>query len=484
MAKVGRNDPCPCGSGSKYEKCCLPKAEQEKLEGISRQHTKESRQEKSPSRPVREEDFPFTLDDLEEDFLEDESFLEDEEFPEDDENKFETSAWWDEFEGADYEDRFGLFLQALEDPEALDDELTYEALNMIYEDTAERHERHRFDAMVTALQMRRPELYEESAPFYLDWGITNALISGNTEAMTTIAIALAERAEEDVEALSCTLDRMAYYGQHSLMLKTLHAAWPVLKGSSTVDPDTIDELKDLATNCVIFDYLERGREPDAQDPTLVNGLRYFSEVHHEHLAVYLQVLSGKIRSCWALEDFARDGARGKGRPGDDLFKSQVFHLCTEFLRYLRLERDVPYTKGHIARVQLFFYYLLRDEGVLETGQMGLEAAAKRPQKKSKKKSRPQLEHPLCPNASTFEVFLGGLLESFEPHDLKAATTFELLPAWLDFLNSVGLLETEQKARALTAIYPLREHVIEALSVSFEDPAIEENIEKAWGAVNV
>ncbi|MBN9520940.1 SEC-C domain-containing protein [bacterium] len=23
-ARVGRNDPCPCGSGKKYKKCCLP----------------------------------------------------------------------------------------------------------------------------------------------------------------------------------------------------------------------------------------------------------------------------------------------------------------------------------------------------------------------------------------------------------------------------------------------------------------------------
>jgi preprotein translocase subunit SecA len=25
--KIGRNDPCPCGSGKKYKKCCLPKEE-------------------------------------------------------------------------------------------------------------------------------------------------------------------------------------------------------------------------------------------------------------------------------------------------------------------------------------------------------------------------------------------------------------------------------------------------------------------------
>jgi len=26
--KVGRNDPCPCGSGKKYKRCCLPKEEE------------------------------------------------------------------------------------------------------------------------------------------------------------------------------------------------------------------------------------------------------------------------------------------------------------------------------------------------------------------------------------------------------------------------------------------------------------------------
>ena len=29
MTLIGRNAPCPCGSGSKYKKCCLPKHERE-----------------------------------------------------------------------------------------------------------------------------------------------------------------------------------------------------------------------------------------------------------------------------------------------------------------------------------------------------------------------------------------------------------------------------------------------------------------------
>jgi tetratricopeptide (TPR) repeat protein len=32
MAKIKRNDPCPCGSGKKYKKCCLPLHEQSRAQ--------------------------------------------------------------------------------------------------------------------------------------------------------------------------------------------------------------------------------------------------------------------------------------------------------------------------------------------------------------------------------------------------------------------------------------------------------------------
>ena len=38
MAKPGRNDPCPCGSGKKYKRCCLDKdevAEHERLAAVA-----------------------------------------------------------------------------------------------------------------------------------------------------------------------------------------------------------------------------------------------------------------------------------------------------------------------------------------------------------------------------------------------------------------------------------------------------------------
>lgn len=31
MSKVARNDPCPCGSGKKYKKCCMKKDEEQSI---------------------------------------------------------------------------------------------------------------------------------------------------------------------------------------------------------------------------------------------------------------------------------------------------------------------------------------------------------------------------------------------------------------------------------------------------------------------
>lgn len=47
MAKVGRNQPCPCGSGKKYKQCCLAKDE------AAAAATREQQHRDAPSPPVR-----------------------------------------------------------------------------------------------------------------------------------------------------------------------------------------------------------------------------------------------------------------------------------------------------------------------------------------------------------------------------------------------------------------------------------------------
>jgi len=46
MAKIGRNDPCHCGSGLKYKRCCLPREEATAAQAVARAR------EAAPSRPA------------------------------------------------------------------------------------------------------------------------------------------------------------------------------------------------------------------------------------------------------------------------------------------------------------------------------------------------------------------------------------------------------------------------------------------------
>jgi len=52
MAKPGRNDPCHCGSGKKYKKCCLPKEEAAEREAIAKDQA--AREQRATARRLEE----------------------------------------------------------------------------------------------------------------------------------------------------------------------------------------------------------------------------------------------------------------------------------------------------------------------------------------------------------------------------------------------------------------------------------------------
>lgn len=62
MAKTGRNEPCPCGSGKKYKNCCLAKDEARSHdEQVEPAPEPEAEQQKSTESPTRKTAFWETL---------------------------------------------------------------------------------------------------------------------------------------------------------------------------------------------------------------------------------------------------------------------------------------------------------------------------------------------------------------------------------------------------------------------------------------
>jgi tetratricopeptide (TPR) repeat protein len=54
MATPGRNDPCHCGSGKKYKKCCLPKEESEQREASAKDQARREAQAAAHRLTLRE----------------------------------------------------------------------------------------------------------------------------------------------------------------------------------------------------------------------------------------------------------------------------------------------------------------------------------------------------------------------------------------------------------------------------------------------
>ena len=110
MGKIGRNAPCPCGSGKKYKKCCLLK-EQEKLVASRRKDETEDLFEDLPAEPAELWDETEAMEASAQSGLE----LEDEpsvfqtisdEVPEigEEENAL-VDAWWAAYKGMKHPDK-------------------------------------------------------------------------------------------------------------------------------------------------------------------------------------------------------------------------------------------------------------------------------------------------------------------------------------------------------------------------------------------
>ncbi|HSN73569.1 MAG TPA: hypothetical protein VL334_00605 [Anaerolineae bacterium] len=92
----------------------------------------------------------------------------------------------------------------------------------------------------------------------------------------------------------------------------------------------------------------------------------------------------------------------------------------------------------------------------------LKAASRsRTGKKNKSKaSASQSNSILLPDYATFDCYLIDLLNPVSPRPHRLAALFEMLPAWLRFLESRGLIDADQHAQSLSELGDLAASLVE------------------------
>ena len=454
--KIGRNDPCPCGSGKKYKKCCMEKdqaAERARLIA-----------------PVRLPNPGFETAVASSPLLE----LPTARPP--DPRADAIYARWEEFQEQDYEGQIALFTRSL-DEDLIDEESAFEMLNTIYYDSVERGQRDRFDALARDLRERLPEVYAYDASFYLGWQITNALVAGRMDAIPALAIEMAATAGKHLDQFMEAIDMLAYHGQQTTIVAAMQAAWPLVQRSDILDW-AIDEFAESAVDSIVLDRLERGAAPDASDPELIEQLEAYLPIDQQKLADYIALLTGSIQREWQLGDFALDRPTVRGRSAQnesEVDRTQnLFDLTVEFLGYLQREESVPFSKGELGREQIQRYIAARHAGEIEHDEQEF-AGSFRSKKQKQRPKATEPEHLLCPDRRTLDAYLAGLNLDFSPQNYRIAATFELVPAWLRFLESRGLIDAGRREQTLGELSALG-HDLRAMFAKYQaDPALQQAV---------
>ena len=440
--KPGRNEPCHCGSGRKYKNCCLSRDEQSRVAA----NTKDSRSARSPA---------------------DEAW----------------NARWDEFKAADYQSRIDLFLKTLEIPQLMDGDMAFEMLSVLFADTAQHAERARFDALVESLREMRHEVYAKDKHFFLKWRITNALVDGRSQDVTTLFRELASMAGSDIDVFNRVEECLAYHGYLSALVEAMHLAWPGVEDSDGIVPWGVDEFRTRAISYELLYYADRTPAPDVASPELLQRLEFFSEIDPVLVNAYLAHLAGRAGRAWKLSDFELPRRRNRKWDDDepDVNDPQsgaelnLYHLTVDFLGYLRRCEGWSYSKGELARRDLHSFILERHDGRLEyrdsmLNDMMREKDRQRGRRLPPKHKFQRYTNVLLPDRERLEHFLAHLLDLMNQLQHRAAALFEIIPAWLRFLETHRLIDPENRLRTIANLSPLAEDLLIATGHFTDDPS--------------
>jgi hypothetical protein len=458
----GRNDPCPCGSGKKYKHCC-----RKQDAGVERAQKEAEQAARNASKLPRS---PSLLAD---------------DFPTDDEPKREDAmaqkgnpdpfdVIWEAFRAAKGSDsQIAIFSQALEAGE-LDNELAFEMLNKIYTSTATGGERDRFDALVAQLRACMPEIYTHDAVYYLDWLISNALASERVDDLPALVEDLAGAVSKNLDFAQTIFDRLAYHGQLAILAEVMRRSYPLLKSASGYFEWAIQEFAGDTATFAMLDYLERTPEPTAADLNAIGAEFDVKPSYPGASPRFLAHISGQADRRWTTDDFddlssaAAEEDETDSTAGGD--RRALYYLTVEFMGYLRRQEGVSYAKGEFARRLVFQYLVERIAGELHMD------GGQRPSKKRKGKEKSASVHPLAPDYGTLDRFMGKQQNFFHIQIYKVICLFEMIPVWLRFLETRGLLDADQREETLRQISGLLPPLSQLLQSAADDPALHRAME--------
>jgi len=392
MGKIGRNDPCPCGSGKKYKKCCLEKNEQaakrmpaadddeagedkelEYTPAFLRQMGKEAKKRASPERK-------------------------------------RWMRFWEEFEEASVDEKIERASELIESIPEFKGELAFSLMDILRNPLQKSGRAKDLDKLIRRVKELHPEAYAEESGWMNYLLAENAMLEPDGDLLTPLS-ELAREPDKAIDEFMKIIYRLQYHDCTDELRRILPEAWPRIKDSSRIMQFAVQEFQDMCFCLVLDKYLEHDPEFDPEDPAFLEDiLPYFEEDTHRLKKIVMH-LSGRAKK--RLET---------GTVQDAEFErcDYIFFLSLDFTCFLRRKKGWSPQRSLIAQDQICEYFF----GMQQQG------------------NDPDLRHVprLLPCPDSTEQFLAGLLNAIGSRPYHAAAFCQAIPPWLEFLAERALAD--------------------------------------------
>jgi len=445
MKEIGRNDPCPCGSGKKYKKCCMEKDMKKK-------------QSQGQNWELDNEEY----------FSEDEILADEENENQKERDEFDNV--WDEFIDSDFDDKVAIIKRLFKLPDLQDEDFFFELFNNLNDSAETKVQRNKFSALVKELKEEIPSIYRDLVGFLLHTVISNKVSDKDVSDVSPLFLEFAAHADQDIDYFNMIVDLLAYHGQLELLTEGFRIAWEKVKDSNNVVPWGINEFAERGIDFEIFSYLEHAKNPEARNPKLLKRIEYYvEEIDLEYHDLYFSTFLRMGSPTWKLESLnINPNVSSKSKKIN--CSNNIWFLSNEFLDYLHRDKKIPYSKAALMRADMSDYLINRLNGRF----------GKPPKKLKTKPKGTNLTKVLCPDRLTFDDYLFNLASFLNARYYRAWALYESVPYWLSFLELNDLIDEDESYQAYNSILPLFPVLIEDLKFMKDDEIALQALSKAWG----
>ncbi len=431
--KLGRNDPCHCGSGKKYKKCCLLKERAQELEEARAR--KARKLEEARARKARELEEEKVRKEYMESYRDSSSKI-----------KEEVELFgWDLFQKSSFEEKIAIFEKELEKV------IPFELLEIIYQEAWRNDKTGRFKECLRFLQINKPKSYQEYEIYYSFWLLEIAIANQDYTQIPNLLEVYYNQPDKNIDKFNQVIDLLMYSGQIAELSTLMIHIVPQIESSFNIIPQGIDEFFGILCMLKIIEFINRkATSEDEMKKLIIQFEKLEINFKEENLKQTILRLAGNIQTEWKSEEFDLIITNKK--------RNRIFFtLSLDFMRYLNTNYHIHLAKGELARQGMLQCWINQKKFTKKKG----EAST------------------LYPREREFDKSLAPYAEYLAPRPSRLAAVVETIPFLILFLTENGLIHRYHIKTVLSEFERLKNNSIKYLQNLSIGLYYISNINNAW-----